>query len=135
VIKQVIILRADLNMRKGKLAAQAAHASMKVLLDAGVIMGSTGTGLPETRHHFTVNLWPEALEWLEGAFTKIVAGCGSEAELRALHESAKAAGLPTALIEDNGATEFHGVKTPTAVAIGPHEASRIDAITGHLKLL
>ena len=32
-IKQVIVVRKDLNMRKGKIATQVAHASMKVLLD------------------------------------------------------------------------------------------------------
>jgi len=131
MIKQVIILRTDLNMRKGKMAAQAAHASMKVLLD----MSDDGIEGHAGGSSITLMLDPDATEWLEGAFTKIVLGCGSEAELRGLHEAAKAAGLPTALIEDNGATEFHGVKTPTAVAIGPAVSDRIDTLTKHLKLL
>jgi peptidyl-tRNA hydrolase len=41
----------------------------------------------------------------------------------------------TALIEDNGATEFHGVKTATAVAVGPDWEDRVDAITKDLPLL
>ena len=32
-VKQVIVLRKDLNMRKGKMVAQGAHASMKVFFD------------------------------------------------------------------------------------------------------
>ena len=36
-IKQVIIVRKDLNMRKGKIAAQVAHAAMKVILDKMVV--------------------------------------------------------------------------------------------------
>ena len=43
---------------------------------------------------------------------------------------AQAAGLPCALIRDLGATEFHGVPTHTAIAIGPAEAAEIDRITG-----
>ena len=35
MIKQVIVMRRDLNMRKGKMVAQGAHASMAVLLNAG----------------------------------------------------------------------------------------------------
>jgi len=32
-VKQVIVLRKDLQMRKGKMIAQGAHASMKVFFD------------------------------------------------------------------------------------------------------
>lgn len=125
-VKQVIVLRTDLNMRKGKMAAQAAHASMKVFFDRKV---------PGPKDRLDVPLWPEAVEWVHGAFTKIAVGCASEAELRALHDRAVAAGLPCALVIDLGATEFHGVPTPTALAIGPAESSAIDPLTGTLKLL
>ena len=59
----------------------------------------------------------------------------SEAELLALHEKAKAAGLITALIQDAGLTEFGGVLTYTALAVGPDRADRVDAVTGTLPLL
>jgi PTH2 family peptidyl-tRNA hydrolase len=131
MVKQVIVLRTDLNMRKGKMAAQAAHASMKVLLEmsADGIEGTAGGS------SITLTLSPDATEWLEGAFTKIVLGVDSGQGLRDLETAAKSAGLPSAIIVDNGATEFHGVQTPTALAIGPAEASKIDTITKHLKLL
>lgn len=125
-IKQVIVLRKDLGMRKGKMCAQAAHASMKVFLDKGAV-GSTGM--------LSIDLTPEMGEWVEGIFTKVVVGCDSEEALLDLVEKAKAAGLPHALITDAGKTEFHGQPTHTAVAIGPGLASAIDPITGHLPLL
>ena len=73
--------------------------------------------------------------WLSGRFTKVVVRVDSEAELLEVYQKAKDAGLPCSLIQDSGATEFHGVPTYTAVAIGPDEAEKIDAITGQLKLL
>jgi len=125
-IKQVIVLRTDLNMRKGKMAAQAAHASMKVFFDRK--LGAAPDCLE-------VPLWPEAAAWVAGAFTKIVVGCASQDELLALEAKAREASLPHALVIDAGATEFHGVPTPTALAVGPAASAAIDAITGTLKLL
>ena len=144
-VKQVLVLRTDLNMRKGKLAAQAAHASMKVLLDYSQAAQelekpsftySPLTGLTYTvSHHRTLGLWPEAAEWLAGSFTKIVVGIESEEKLISLYERVGASGLHVALVIDNGLTEFHGVKTLTCLAIGPEKAEEIDKFTKELKLL
>jgi PTH2 family peptidyl-tRNA hydrolase len=125
--KQVIVMRKDLNMRKGKMIAQGAHASMKVLLDGGV--------LDETRAHFTLSTWPALAAWLGGRFTKVCVGVDSEAALDAICEKARAAGVPVALIVDSGATEFHGVPTKTCCAVGPAWTDEVDAITGDLGLL
>lgn len=115
MLKQVIVMRKDLNMRKGKLVAQGAHASMKVVL---------------------LNLHNElVVEWLDSAFTKIVLSVGSEEELLQVLYNAWAAGIMATDIIDNGKTEFNGVKTRTCIAIGPDKAENIDAITGSLKLL
>jgi PTH2 family peptidyl-tRNA hydrolase len=132
MIKQVIVLRTDLNMRKGKMAAQASHASMKVFFDHMVDVGDT---CKELGPHEGWNWYSEVLPWIEGSFTKIVVGVESEEAFLALRDAAQAARLPCAAIQDNGATEFHQVKTWTALAIGPAEAEDIDKITGHLKLL
>ena len=121
-IKQVILARTDLNMRKGKLAAQAAHASLKVFFDLRDVEAPRGT--------LIVSTTPEMDEWIKGMFTKIVLGVESEAELVQAYDLARAARLPTALVIDAGATEFHGVPTKTTVAIGPAEAEEIDKITG-----
>jgi PTH2 family peptidyl-tRNA hydrolase len=125
--KQVIVMRKDLNMRKGKMIAQGAHASMKVLLDAGA--------LAENRSRFELTTWPALADWLGGRFAKICVSVTSEPELDAIVERARAAGVPCALIVDSGATEFHGVPTKTCCAVGPAWADEVDAITGGLPLL
>lgn len=131
-IKQVIVLRNDLNMRKGKMCSQAAHASMATLLNLGGIHSSIDT----KEDYLLIPIVSEALEkWIEGAFTKITLQCSSEAELLSLYEKAKGANLLCSLIQDNGLTEFKGVKTYTAIAIGPDYSEKIDVITGGLKLL
>lgn len=124
--KQVIALRKDLNMRKGKMIAQGAHASMAAVLDRAQRSG----------RELSISLDdPDIGPWLEGKFAKIAVGAESEAELVELYERALAAGLPCSLIRDSGLTEFAGVPTLTACAIGPAEISKIDPITSHLKLL
>ena len=65
---------------------------------------------------------------------KVVLRCASEAELLALADQAQAAGLPTMLIRDAGRTVVEA-GTPTCVGIGPDEISKIDAVTGALKLM
>ena len=123
--KQVIVLRKDLNMRKGKMAAQAAHASMAAILNQGMYDESV----------FTLVLDERIKPWLTGRFKKIVVSVSSESELQEIYNKAKEAGLIAALIVDSGLTEFNGVPTKTAVAIGPDEESKIDAICKELPLL
>ncbi len=123
--KQVIVMRKDLGMRKGKMIAQGAHASLKVLLDRGAL-GHDGYTFPVT----------EAIAaWLGGRFTKVCVSVESEAALDAIVAHARAAGLPCALIVDAGQTEFHGIPTKTCAAIGPAWADDIDKVTGALPLL
>jgi PTH2 family peptidyl-tRNA hydrolase len=123
--KQVIVMRKDLNMRKGKMIAQGAHASLKVLLDAGALEGD----------RFTLALSPSLVKWLGGRFTKVCVSVDSEAALDAVVERARAAGVPCALVVDAGHTEFHGVPTKTCCAVGPAWTDEVDAITGGLPLL
>jgi len=128
--KQVIVMRTDLKMRKGKMIAQGAHASMKVLLGRLVASDAEG-GVAyslELSH-------PAMAQWIFGSFVKICVRADSEEAVLSAYEAALDAGIPCALIEDEGRTEFNGVKTITCCAIGPADSSKIDAITGHLKLL
>jgi peptidyl-tRNA hydrolase, PTH2 family len=124
-IKQIIVLRTDLGMRKGKMVAQGAHASLAFLAHR----------LRDTGFDGPVPLTPEQRAWLTGRFTKICVGVDSEEELLAVYEQARTAGLEAQLITDSGATEFHGVPTRTALAIGPDRSSRLKPVTGHLRLL
>jgi peptidyl-tRNA hydrolase, PTH2 family len=73
-------------------------------------------------------------EWVETGTTKICLQVQSEEELLSLYQAALKAGLEAYLVKDAGRTEFKGVETYTAVAIGPNQSEAIDKITGHLKL-
>lgn len=128
--KQVIVLRKDLNMRKGKMVAQGAHASLGVFLKNGHFEGAKEEG-----GRLVIELTPGMRGWLEDKFTKITVSVNSEKELLALHQKAQAAGLPTVLIQDAGLTEFGGIPTYTAVVIGPDHRDRVDSITRGLPLL
>lgn len=125
-MKQVIVIRKDLNMRKGKMVAQGAHASMAVFFNR--IKAINGKSI-------VIKIDGSELEWILGTFTKICVGVDSEKELLKIYARAVGNELPASIIEDCGLTEFHGVPTNTAVAIGPAEDEIIDKITGHLKLL
>ena len=52
-----------------------------------------------------------------------------------VHHDAIEKGLPCALIQDSGLTEFKGIPTYTCCAIGPAKEELIDEITGDLPLL
>ena len=128
-VKQVIVVRMDLNMRKGKIAAQVAHCAMKVFFD------KLQWSIEDEGVAAIVGITSEMKSWMMGAFTKVVVGCQSEQELYDLAKKAEEAGIPTAIIIDNGFTEFHGNKTTTCVAIGPDLSEKIDLITGGLQLI
>ena len=121
--KQVIIVRTDLNMRKGKMITQGAHASLEAVLS--IIERSKFT----SENHPTIKAWR-----LSGG-TKITLAADSENHLLELASAAKNLRLNHALIQDLGKTEFKGIKTYTALAIGPEKVDLINAITKNLKLL
>jgi len=125
-VKQVIVVRKDLNMRKGKIAAQVAHASIKFLFD---------NNESDRRDKLVVSLSKAEAIWANESFTKIVAGVDSEDELNELMLKAELSGVGCYRIIDAGRTEFNGEPTLTCAAFGPCEADVVDKITGHLKLL
>ena len=128
--KQVLVIRKDLNMRKGKIAAQAAHASMKAILDEGYPVPNG-----ELKHdEYKIPMTDEMEAWLTGKFTKVCVSVNSEEELLDIYKQANEAGLHCSLILDAGLTEFKE-PTHTAVAVGPGKVEDIDKITGELKLL
>jgi len=130
-IKQVIVIRKDLKMRRGKEIAQGCHAAMKAILDEGYYQLENEVGLPL----LVVPMQPVVCEWLTGIFTKICVSVNSEDELLDVYQQAKESGLICSLIQDVGLTEFGGNATYTAVAVGPAESAAVDKITGELKLL
>ena len=115
-LKQVLIIRSDLKMGKGKIAAQASHASVIATLEA----------LHQNK------IWFD--QWKKHGMAKIAVKVTSEEELHGYYQRAIKAKLPKALINDAGHTQL-APGTATAVAIGPAPSSIIDTITKDLKLL
>src|SRR5437588_8723645 len=118
---QVIVMRRDLGMRRGKEIAQGSHASMIWL---ALRIRQPGYSFNDAER-----------QWLDGSFTKVCVRVGSEEELMGIAQKAQQAGVMAYVCVDAGRTEFHGVPTPTCCAVGPDYPGRIDPITGHLKLL
>jgi PTH2 family peptidyl-tRNA hydrolase len=127
--KQVIVVRKDLNMRKGKIAAQVAHASLGVFSRHMQVQGRGNLFVGS----FVFDEYAKL--WFENSFTKICVSCDSEMELDKLADMCEALGITYNLVIDNGATEFNGVPTKTCLAVGPWKSEEIDQITGHLKLM
>ena len=111
-MKQAIVVRADVGMGTGKVAAQAAHASLGAFEHAGD---------------------QAQRQWKRGGQKKIVLKANGKEELYALKEEAKFHGLPTYLVTDAGLTQVEP-GTPTALAIGPAADADVDEITGDLSL-
>lgn len=124
--KQILVLRKDLKMRKGKMITQGAHAALQILLDNGSFDPERGFSAPPD---------PVFAAWLDQGATKITVSVDSEEELLEICNRAKDAGIRCALIEDAGRTEFNGRPTLTCCALGPAEAGQLDPITGTLPLL
>lgn len=130
--KQVIIMRTDLNMRKGKMVAQGAHASLGAILS----LIKEDTDHPKVwSGTLTLSKEEGVYNWLQDSFTKITVGVNGVKELLELEAKANEMGILNKLIIDDGTTEFNGVKTITCLAIGPAKVEDVDKITGKLKLL
>lgn len=111
-LKQAIVVRTDLGMGKGKIAAQASHASLEAMAE-----------LP-----------PAVFEqWKGDGMKKIVLRVGSRKELVDLYKKAKK-NLPASLVKDAGLTQVKA-GTPTCIAIGPAEEIEVARLTGKLRLL
>ena len=127
-VKQVIVIRRDLRMRRGKEIAQGAHASMAWLRQR-VLTVLTPAGTVDR-----LALSEAERTWLERSNRKVTVKVGSEEQLMAVYEQALRAGLVAHLITDGGLTEFGGVPTRTCLGIGPDYDDRIDPVTGDLEL-
>ena len=125
--------------------AQGSHASMAFLTKNGGMVDeifSSDNGWVSNRYQYfksgggdMFRHYDEINHWLKNSFRKIVCYVNSEQELDEFHQKAIDNGLISHMIEDNGATEFNGVKTKTCIAIGPHYDEKFIGITDHLPLL
>ena len=118
-IKQTIIIRKDLNLSKGRLVTQGAHASIAFLTDL-------------IKEYNPLQLTEVQKEWVYGTFFKVCVGVDSEKELLDIGYNAVMLGLSVKYIEE---TTGFDKPTVTCLAIGPDYSSKIDPVTKHLKLL
>ena len=127
--KQVIVIRRDLRMRRGKEIAQGAHAASAWLAEL-VIHQLTSDGpadpVPALRGRTDLAVGP--------ASVRSPSRWAPRTELMAVYDQALEAGLVVHLITDRGLTEFGGVPTRTCLAIGPDYDDLIDPVTGDLEL-
>ena len=112
-MKLVILVRQDLKLPKGKLAAQVAHAAVEAALKSGKLK---------------VSAWR-----LQGQ-KKVVLKIRDDKELMKYMQLAKDEGIKTALITDAGKTVI-APGTKTCVGIGPDSEAKIDRITGELPMM
>ncbi|NIO44624.1 MAG: peptidyl-tRNA hydrolase [Candidatus Aenigmarchaeota archaeon] len=112
-MKQAILIRTDLKMGKGKIAAQCAHASIGAYL--------------KTKKY-------SKDRWKREGMKKVVLKISGEKEIKKFYKLAKKRKLPCSLIRDAGLTQIEG-GTITALGIGPGNDKKIDKLTGKLKLL
>jgi len=115
-IKQVIVVRNDIKMGKGKVAAQVAHASVTAFVETLKVNKKL------------------AEDWLITGQKKVVLKVDSLEELLNLYKKAIEKGLIAVIIEDRGLTQIPA-GTITCLGIGPDEDNKIDEITSKLKLL
>ncbi|MFB6100228.1 MAG: peptidyl-tRNA hydrolase Pth2 [Candidatus Nanohalobium sp.] len=111
-LKQVIVLREDLGISKGKQISQACHASLKSYKKVGSQMQKD---------------WED-----QGSRKVVVESSGNDLEERL--ERAKGLQIPAALVKDAGRTEVKP-GTVTALGVGPADEEKIDKVTGDLKLV
>lgn len=122
-MKQVIVIRKDLEMPIGKACAQAAHASEKACYE--------GLTNPKKAYDFQI----DHREWRNTGSTKICVAVHSLEELKKIEAKAIELGVVTSgIIYDEGRTLFDGETTPTCLAIGPASHFDIDSITKRLRL-
>ena len=133
--KQVIVVRRDLKMRPGKLAAQVSHASMGAFFEALSLKEHLGMAKedPSDLAWTLIRANDVTKAWLEESFVKVVLRVDSEQELLDLYEKVKE-DLYCCLIKDSGRTVFKE-PTYTCIGIGPHLVEDVDKYIGHLKLL
>lgn len=115
-MKMILVVRNDLKMGKGKIAAQCGHAAV----------GAYEEGL--ARIPGTVR------QWERYGSAKIAVKVESEREMMVIQRQARALGLNTCLIRDAGRTQIEP-NSKTVLAVGPGPIELIDQVTGHLKLL
>ncbi|KAG8345887.1 hypothetical protein TRVL_03283 [Trypanosoma vivax] len=149
-LKMVLVVRKDLKMGTGKIAAQCAHAAVGVLEEVqnrrialgaarrenlpssrGAELGCGGNGcVVECQDEWVA--WCDA--WTLAGSKKVALQCDSEQELVEAYRAARREGLPHMIVRDAGRTQI-APGSKTVLAVGPAPGSLVDRVTGRFKLL
>lgn len=114
-VKQIILVRKDLKLTRGKMSAQVSHASLEAYLKAKKKVAG------------------KAREWEREGSKKVVVYVADEQELMELFKKIPPE-VPKALIHDAGHTHLPP-GTTTCLGLGPYDDELLDRYTGHLKLV
>jgi PTH2 family peptidyl-tRNA hydrolase len=138
-VREIIVVRKDLHMPTGKVAAMAAHAAMTFLTSKLIRMEAFKM---DTKIFFELGLTPVQALWLtqlepgsedQLSFAKIVVAVHSEEELWQVYDNAQRAGLEVHKVVDSGYSH-NKPNTFTCIAIGPDYPDRLNPVTGELGL-
>ncbi len=135
--KMMIVMRRDLKMRKGKIAAQAGHACIEAVLMALCKEGRMND-FEMTTHGLALKQSDKAStplsDWFLYGSAKVCVYVDSEQALLEIAKMAEERGIIASVITDAGMTEFHGIPTKTCLALEPLPADIADELTGDLPL-
>ncbi|XP_045503250.1 peptidyl-tRNA hydrolase 2, mitochondrial [Colias croceus] len=114
--KLVLVVRTDLGMSKGKIAAQCGHAAV----------GAFEKALQRD---------PEGLRcWQATGQAKVAVKTDSVDDMKQIADNAKKMGIITSMIRDAGRTQI-APNSITVLGVGPAPKDVVDKVTGHSKLL
>lgn len=133
--KQMIVVRRDLKMRKGKIAAQAGHACVDAVLKALAVRHGSPVALSDNGDPvFAPDDDSPLAAWFGAGVAKVCVYVDGEDALLDVADQGREQGLLVSLVRDAGITEFHGEPTYTCLAFEPLYPEQVDPITGDLPL-
>lgn len=132
MVKQLIIVRTDLGLSKGRLVSQGAHASLAVITNMMNRSISNG-GL--IQYTLPTTFGSDVDIWLHETFTKVVLKVDSKQQLLDLYKKANELGLHTSFIRESSLIDENGDHTLTCIAVGPAKDEYLLPISEGLKLL
>ncbi|KAI3552554.1 peptidyl-tRNA hydrolase PTH2 [Colletotrichum filicis] len=122
--KLVLVVRTDLGMTKGKMAAQASHATLACYKSLSKIAAKD----PSSPAAKILSRWENLGQ------AKIAVQIKNQDEMLELMGKARSLGVTSEVIADAGRTQIEAGSL-TVLGVGPAPRSLVDQITGHLKLL
>ncbi|CAJ1005772.1 putative Peptidyl-tRNA hydrolase PTH2 [Leishmania naiffi] len=133
-VKMALVVRKDLKMRNGKIAAQCAHAAVGVIEEI-LAFKSAGATSPQPALNPVSTAWVQWYDaWHASGSSKVALQCSDEAAMMALAKHARQVNLPHYVVRDAGRTQV-AAGSKTVVAVGPGPRSLVDEVTKQLKLL